>query len=241
MPTKAQTALQRVIDARQRYCDWFDEMKLGTCLSRESQRCFVEFLIGALDVLPSEEASDKAARQRYCDWFDKMELGTCLSRGSQRYLVELLESTPDVLPPEEASDKAKKTSEADLSADQLEKDTILIEYATSLFFRYKSLTWLAKNAFKSLQFEDISDDEIELVADVTPADGSKQETHLYELKLNDQSQVEFVIFSFFEDLHRLRNELKQVWMRFRQGEVQLIHATLVTAAAAALEIVRQPV
>lgn len=84
--------------------------------------------------------------------------------------------------------------------------------------------------------EDIFDEDFLSVADVAKPAASS-ESHVYHLEVDRQSEAAFIVFSFFEDLHRLRSEVKNVWARYRDGNTQLLHATVVTAAA--MEMARQ--
>lgn len=62
MPERIWEALQGAIHARQRFCDWFEKMKLSTPEARDGHRHFVSVLTSALDVLPREPAFDKPAK-----------------------------------------------------------------------------------------------------------------------------------------------------------------------------------
>lgn len=62
MPDRVWEALQEAIHARQRFCDWFERMKLSTPQARDGHRYFVSVLRSALDVLPREPAFEKPAK-----------------------------------------------------------------------------------------------------------------------------------------------------------------------------------
>lgn len=92
--------------------------------------------------------------------------------------------------------------------------------------------------FAALEVEDVPEDDYDDDA-LTPSQPSHDSTPkrcLYELGTVDKWELDFAIYSLFEDLHRLREEMRRTWTRFKEGEITLIHATLSTAVC--LELVR---
>lgn len=62
MPDRIWEALQGAIHSRQRFCDWFDRMKLSTQEARDGHRHFVDVLKSAFEVLPRESPFKKPTK-----------------------------------------------------------------------------------------------------------------------------------------------------------------------------------
>ncbi|KAI0387452.1 hypothetical protein F5Y04DRAFT_4615 [Hypomontagnella monticulosa] len=150
------------------------------------------------------------ARQRCAAWFEKTKSGTEESNEGHQHFINILQQALTKL--QSIKQDEHPTSE----------DTISM-----------------RNIFKALEVEYISDDEMAEVAHATQSDQDTQEKedHIYQLEIDRQMEVAFIIFSFFEDLHKLRADLKNIWTRFQRGEMTLFRATILTTTC--FEIVRQ--
>lgn len=100
--------------------------------------------------------------------------------------------------------------------------------------------------FASLQVEDTFEDTDDQACfnsqpaspnALTETDNSIQ----YGIKENKEdemmAEIDFAIFSIFEDVHRLRAETQRLWTRLRDGDMSLIQATL--SLASVIELVRR--
>lgn len=92
--------------------------------------------------------------------------------------------------------------------------------------------------FAGLEVEHIPEDnhDDDALMPSQPSRDSNRKTDLYELDTGANWELDFAIYSLFEDLHRLRVETRRTWTRFKDGKITLIHATLSTAVC--LELVR---
>lgn len=158
------------------------------------------------------------ARQRCSTWFEKTSTIMQESLDGHRYFIEVLQHALSQLTVKSATDVPAATEGAKPDAKD-EKDLIFM-----------------RNIFQALELEDVSDAEIE---DSTPPRSapSSQPDQAYELEVDPNTELTFKIFSLFEDLHRLRVELRIIWKRFHDEQMSLLQVSLLTSAA--LEIVLQ--
>ncbi|KAI9053040.1 hypothetical protein LZ554_003310 [Drepanopeziza brunnea f. sp. 'monogermtubi'] len=82
------------------------------------------------------------------------------------------------------------------------------------------------NRFQVLEVEDLPDvDEEEIISLEDSSD------ILYELEEeSEEMRMCLMIFSFFEDLHRMQDFLHAIWKRFKVGKIGLMTASLITNA-----------
>ncbi|CAJ2507374.1 Uu.00g085600.m01.CDS01 [Anthostomella pinea] len=55
--------------------------------------------------------------------------------------------------------------------------------------------------------------------------------HTIDMDISPQQQLAFVFFAFFEDIHRIRNRVQNIWVRERQGKIDIVSASLQTSLA----------
>jgi hypothetical protein len=101
----------------------------------------------------------------------------------------------------------------------------------------------SRNMFSSLQVEDTSEDANDQAcitsqpasaSPLTETDNSVQ----YGIEEDENmAEIDFAIFSVFEDVHRLRAETQRLWARLKDGDMSLIQATL--SLGAMVELVRR--
>ncbi|KAI1769147.1 hypothetical protein GGR53DRAFT_461640 [Hypoxylon sp. FL1150] len=87
------------------------------------------------------------------------------------------------------------------------------------------------NLFGALQLEETPDhDEAEIAKYFQASTGSTSASTTVEcgVELKD-ADIDFAIFSLFEDMHRLRAEAQEVWRRLKSGQLTIAHATLMVA------------
>ncbi|KAF2498189.1 hypothetical protein BU16DRAFT_615270 [Lophium mytilinum] len=157
------------------------------------------------------------ARQRCAAWFEKTNSATRESLDGHQYFIGVLQRALNKLGVTTPLPKSVPGLDA---ANEGEED----------------LTFML-NAFEALEVEDITEEETLKSLQSEAANESKTLNDSYEVKVDDNAEIAFKIFSLFEDIHRIRTELRQVWTQFRDGQIQLLQASVLTTAA--LEIVDQ--
>lgn len=96
------------------------------------------------------------------------------------------------------------------------------------------------NRFGALIVEDLDDPLIVSASDVFIASTKSakgRSIDVYELQGQAEIDTAFIIFCFFEDLHRMQVDLKETWEGYKAGTCDLIVASVVTNLA--FELVRQ--
>ncbi|KAI0021674.1 hypothetical protein F4780DRAFT_778457 [Xylariomycetidae sp. FL0641] len=163
------------------------------------------------------------ARQRCATWFEKAQVGTQEAREGHQHFITVLQQALDALPHAKPDPPAVYKHDNLSSASSFEKEVLFMT-----------------NAYEALDVEDISDDETSPLAHATdtgPVTKPDNSAQLFELEVDQEIEAAFIAFSFFEDIHRLRSDMKKIWTRYNLGELSLIHATILTSAC--LEIVRR--
>ncbi|KAF2801867.1 uncharacterized protein BDZ99DRAFT_528079 [Mytilinidion resinicola] len=160
-----------------------------------------------------------AARQRCAAWFEKTNSGTRAkhipkSLDGYQYFIGVLQR---------ALNKLGVTTPAASSLGAVDKGE-------------NDFTFM-RNVFEALEVEDISEEEATEALQPSAAVQSNRAKDLYELAVDANTEIAFTTFSLFEDIYRIRTELKQVWTQFRDGQIQLLQASVLTTAA--LELVDQ--
>lgn len=96
-----------------------------------------------------------------------------------------------------------------------------------------------KNRFGALGIEDTSDDLDLGVSDVLASGlgGAKRNStqtstvDVYELERQSDVDDAFIIFCFFEDLHRIQETLERIWKEYKDGKCELTIASVTTNLA----------
>ena len=90
--------------------------------------------------------------------------------------------------------------------------------------------------FLSLQVEDTSedaDDQACITSQPASANPLIETGNSVQYGIEEDekmAEIDFAIFSVFEDVHRLRAETQRLWARLKDGDMSLIQATLSLAA-----------
>ncbi|OTA99282.1 hypothetical protein M426DRAFT_16577 [Hypoxylon sp. CI-4A] len=154
------------------------------------------------------------ARIRCATWFRITSPGTDESNKSHEFFIGILQSALSKLLGAQEDDNSRTEEVTDDSSE------------------YEKVTVFMRNAFESLEIKDIHDDEVtteetqEKQGSATPGVAT-----VFELEEDGGAEIAFLIFSFFEDIHRLRADLKKIWARFKNNEIRLAHASLLTTAS----------
>ncbi|KAI6711844.1 hypothetical protein JHW43_005649 [Diplocarpon mali] len=95
------------------------------------------------------------------------------------------------------------------------------------------------NQFEVLELEDIDDDMTNItVSDVVPNKTKESEKctaqDTYEIEVDNDTEMAFMIYCFFEDLHRIQDLLKETWKQYTTGSINLLAASVTTDTAFAL-------
>ncbi|KAH8648243.1 hypothetical protein BGZ61DRAFT_488090 [Ilyonectria robusta] len=100
-----------------------------------------------------------------------------------------------------------------------------------------------ENMFASLQVENTSEEtDDQACSNSQPASpsaltGTDSSVQFGIEEDKNMAEIDFAIFSIFEDVHRLRAETQRIWARLKDGDISLIQATL--SLAVVIELVRQ--
>ena len=162
-------------------------------------------------------------RKRCTDWFQSTvcEGGSNIqeSNAKHEYFIQVLQRARDILEPCFQRPKVKEGSD-------IPQDDPVAGMS---------------NRFEVLEVEDIEDEDI----GVTTAKGEKQPPQkatkalpaTVECDVAPEADVAFIIFCFFEDLHRTQDVILDLWEDYRDGALDLMTASLTTNLA--LELVRK--
>lgn len=94
------------------------------------------------------------------------------------------------------------------------------------------------NMFEALELEDVVDKEGDYLMEESTHNPADAASYLESYQLQEKAaDIDFAIYALFEDIHRIRAETKKIFRRLAAGDISLVHATLVVAAA--LQLVRQ--
>jgi hypothetical protein len=152
------------------------------------------------------------------------------SNSAHEYFIKVLERAFEILEPcfEKSAPKAKQTTP---------RDNVQIS---------NPITPLS-NRFEKLEVEDTTDQNFDISAAETALSTVKStaatkfpkgtSVEVYELDRSIDIDLPFIVFCFFDDLHRIRDFIRQTWQQFSHGQIDLITASLVTNVA--LTLVRE--
>jgi Family of unknown function (DUF6604) len=62
----------------------------------------------------------------------------------------------------------------------------------------------------------------------TAKQAKKTAVDVYEMERNVEEELQFRVFCFFEDFHRIQSFLGQIWQQFSDANIDLVTASLVT-------------
>ncbi|KAL9042108.1 MAG: hypothetical protein Q9214_003882, partial [Letrouitia sp. 1 TL-2023] len=163
------------------------------------------------------------ARQRCSEWFRKSDVHNQYADKQHIHFIEVLEQSLRILEPcVEAEDTAHKPQM---------QDKPLLE-------RIDSNT----NRFSLLKAEENPEVDVSDISEVAAAINETAKTKLskgepavavYELEGEDEfdEELAFIIFCFFEDLHRTQDYVKELWHRYKERKCDLHTAAITTNAA----------
>ncbi|PMD63439.1 uncharacterized protein K444DRAFT_715841 [Hyaloscypha bicolor E] len=174
------------------------------------------------------------ARKRCTLWFQNMTSESNkeeyeASNSSHQHFIHVLERALEILEPcfekcKPAASKAKQPGSAD--------NHQVPELSSSI-----------SNRFENLEVEDTADQNLDINGSEAavstmpttklPQNKNKVVT-IYELERSMEVDLQFRVYCFFEDLHRVREFLIQTWQRFADGKIDLVTASLVTNVTLAL-------
>lgn len=84
-----------------------------------------------------------------------------------------------------------------------------------------------RDQLAAVRVEDIVDESVLACAD-GPTSGAKPQSKVYELEVDAAWEDAFICYCFFQDLHSIQDTLKSVWKKYKDGELDLISATIAT-------------
>jgi len=57
---------------------------------------------------------------------------------------------------------------------------------------------------------------------------------VYDVSLDDEFELDFMVFCLFQDMHKIRLSIHELWMSYAKGELDLLTATITTNTAIGL-------
>ncbi|MCJ1453626.1 hypothetical protein MMC28_003973 [Mycoblastus sanguinarius] len=160
------------------------------------------------------------ARRRCASWFKKTGACDIDSTEGHLHFVSILEKALTLLRPLVTTNASSKSSTKDWKDIPIMTTDVPSEEI--------------KNRFSVLDIED-PDDAMDLVASevsVTNKPPSKTRTvDIYELEAQSDIDDAFIIFCFFEDLHRVQDFLRVTWEGYKTGRCDLTVASAITNLA----------
>ena len=168
------------------------------------------------------------ARQRCSEWFQKSDVHNKYADKQHTHFIEILKQSLKILEP---------CVEAESSAQSHRKqDEPSLDGNASITNRFAAL--------KVEESPDVDPSEVfEAAAAVNMAQKTKtskdEAVTVYELEDEDEfdEELAFIIFCFFEDLHRTQEFVNELWRRYKARKCDLHTAAITTNAA--FDLVRQ--
>lgn len=168
------------------------------------------------------------ARKRCADWFRKTGAKDEASIEGHDHFINVLEKALAILQSccpksAKAGKQEQKTRDSPPEPDQI-----------------------LSNRFGMLNVEDTNDIVLDLAAsDISATSAAKKSSKataqdswdVYELEIQYGTDLAFLIFCFFEDLHRIQDFIKETWRKQKAGTVDVETAAVTTNIA--LDIVRR--
>ncbi|KAI1409954.1 hypothetical protein F5Y13DRAFT_202579 [Hypoxylon sp. FL1857] len=173
--------------------------------------------------LTVKESLERAirTRQKCADWYQKSENDSSdYAEDGHLHFIKVLRDILTKLSPEESQTEPKRESKKGASAAR--KDEANIEL---------------QNRFSNLTVEEV-DDSFELtpaqvaVATTKKAKGKQvRSADIFELIVEKTFDDVLAIFCFFEDLHKIRDHVRQTWEDHKSGKINLVTAAIITHVA----------
>lgn len=168
------------------------------------------------------------ARQRCSEWFQKSDVHNKYADKQHIHFIEILKQSLKILEPcVEAEGSAQKHRKQD--EPSLQENARIV------------------NRFAALKVEESPDVDPSEVSEVAAAVNMAQKTKdskdesviVYELEDEDEfdEELAFIIFCFFEDLHRTQEFVDELWRKYKARKCDLHTAAITTNAA--FDLVRQ--
>jgi hypothetical protein len=173
------------------------------------------------------------ARKRCTTWFERTGIDNGQSTDGHRHFIEILEQTLKILKPDYSPKDEPSCSMGPKIAATPRK--------ASSSRQVHDLSGLS-NRFSSLQVDDTEDaaeTTVAIEAISATADPKSQKAKpgatptidMFELDYDDSFDPMFDVFCFFEDLHRVQDFLNETWAKFKEGELDLMTAAIITNGA----------
>ena len=168
------------------------------------------------------------ARKRCADWFRKTGAKDEASIEGHDHFIKVLEKALALL--QSCCPKSAKAGKQELKTREHPSETDQI----------------LSNRFGMLNVEDTNDIVLDLAAsDISATSAAKKSSKataqdswdVYELEIQYGTDLAFLIFCFFEDLHRIQDFIKETWRKQKAGTVDVETAAVTTNIA--LDIVRR--
>ena len=168
------------------------------------------------------------ARKRCSNWFKETESKDKVSTEGHAHFIGVLEQALSILKPC-YNDEPLMSSGHQPSAKKAE--------ATQAQKRARTFDEDLNNRFRMLQIEDTDNDVETTAPEVTlqSKNGPKkpqlrplEESEVWELVDEFSIELGFIVFCFFEDLHRIQDLLKETWREYKEGRLDLMTCAMTT-------------
>ncbi|KAI1204858.1 uncharacterized protein F4807DRAFT_471684 [Annulohypoxylon truncatum] len=153
------------------------------------------------------------ARERFARWYKSSNSCSSSKLESHDHFINILKKATCLFQGEYGFNQPQKPQPSEMS----QKDTFT-------------------NIFECLELEDVSEpDEPDILedGDVSPESSGADESvklDIFDIEPLD-AELDFAIFSLFEDVHRMRAEAQRIFHRLMDGNISLVNATLSIAVA----------
>ena len=166
------------------------------------------------------------ARQRCAAWFQKTGVEQdAASTERHLHFIHVLQSALGILKPCYATSTPKRQAQTQEGKSRSSSSTASGIPSDTL-----------SNRFEALGVEDAEDvldiDVVDCGALKAKSTSRKESSYeVFELDFDDEIDITFDIFCFFEDLHRIQDFVKETWKGYKAGKIDLLTATITTNAA----------
>ncbi|CAJ2500574.1 Uu.00g034270.m01.CDS01 [Anthostomella pinea] len=157
-----------------------------------------KYTVTTQDLLKQIDKAAIKARRRCALWYERTQGSNQSARDGHQHFIDMLQRALNVLRSTDGEPEASVSPKNGPNPKATDVDFV-------------------RNAFEALEVEDISEDEDDAATQATPPSKStqvKQTNYVYELESDKTWELAFAVFSFFEDLHRLRTEMKETYRMY---------------------------
>ncbi|KAJ8063314.1 hypothetical protein OCU04_008544 [Sclerotinia nivalis] len=153
------------------------------------------------------------ARKRFLKWFQQARAEDEEVNKSHEHFIGMLETILDLL--KLCYESGKTNNGQCIDTKPKVKETLHIP----------------TNIFDILNMEDITDEDISapnIKPRISKSTTKSAPVEIYELDMDPEIDVPFIVFCFFEDVHRIQDFAKDTWTSHKNGDLDISTAYLLT-------------